>query len=63
MEIWANEGEDKFQAAVDRKTQRKNYKAKPGTTFTPEIVIRYGEKPRYSEWLKKQIEKSQAEDS
>lgn len=63
VEIWANEKTDKFQAAIDQKTQRKNYKARPGTTFVPEVVVRYGEKPTYSEWLKEQIEKSQAESS
>lgn len=42
---------DKFQAAIDRLTGKKNYKPKPGEVFSPKIELRGGEYPTYQEYI------------
>lgn len=66
--IWENESDDiavetswrqsKFRASVEARTRGKNYKAKPGEYFVPDIRLMGDEYPTYSDWVKRQVEKA-----
>ena len=64
--VWESESEevdvvaerkiDPFQAAVERRTSRKGYKAAPGETFIPKLVLQGQKWPTHSDWVKQQLE-------
>jgi hypothetical protein len=59
MDVKAIHKTDKFQAAVDRRTKgskKKAYQPDPGEYFVPELDLRGGEWPTYSEYIKDMLE-------
>lgn len=59
MDVQAVKKIDPFQAAVDRKTRgskKKGYNPEPGEYFVPELNLRGGEWPTYSEYIKNLLE-------
>ena len=46
--------QDKFQAAIDRLTNKKNYKSSPGEVFAPKLELRGGEWPTFTEYIERQ---------
>lgn len=64
MDVDAVKRTDKFQAAVDRKTKgskKKAYSPDPGEYFVPELRLRGGEWPTYSDYIEDQIKKKDEE--
>jgi len=64
MDVKAIHKIDKFQAAVDRRTKgskKKAYTPDPGEYFVPELDLRGGEWPTYSEYIKKMLEEQESD--
>lgn len=48
---------DRFEAAKERITGRKNYKATPGERYVPKTVLNWGEWPTFEDWVDYQSER------
>lgn len=56
VEVEAVRFTDKFEAARERSTSRKNYKAIPGERYRPRVKLRRGEDwPTFEEWVESQV--------
>lgn len=58
VEVVAVKRIDKFEAAKERITQKKNYKPTPGERFVPKVNLKWGEWPTFKEWVEYQNERN-----